>query len=96
MKYYVYILENVKGRHYIGTTTEPSRRLTEHNSGSTRSTRPFGPWKLIYKEDFDSRQDACKREWYLKHAKGYKEKLRIIKNFGGVESNVWRDARVVE
>ena len=78
------MLENAKDRHYIGITTEPSRRLAEHNSGSTRSTRAFGPWKLIYQEEFDSRQDACKREWYLKHAKGKKEKLNIIEEFGGI------------
>lgn len=84
MKYYVYMLENVSKRHYIGITTEPSRRLNEHNSGSTKSTRPFRPWKLIYSEAFDTRSDACKREWRLKHSKGCKEKLNIIKKYGGI------------
>jgi putative endonuclease len=83
MKYYVYMLESKKGRHYIGITTEPDRRLIEHNDGSTRSTRPFGPWKMIYTEAFDTRSEACKREWYLKHAAGYKEKQEIIDRYGG-------------
>lgn len=87
MKYYVYILENANNRHYVGITTEPDRRLIEHNNGSTKSTKSFRPWKLIYAEVFDSRREACKREWHLKHPKGYKEKLDIIKK-------VWRDAGV--
>jgi len=39
---------------------------------------------MIYTEEFDSRQEACKREWHLKHAKGHKEKLDIIKNYGEI------------
>lgn len=78
------MLENDQGRHYIGITTDPKRRLSEHNSGSTRSTRPFKPWKLIYYEEANSRQEACRREWYLKHPVGYKEKLNIISKFGEI------------
>ena len=84
MKYFVYILENIKKRHYIGITTDPERRLLEHNKGNTRSTRPFRPWKLIYAEEHETRSEACKREWHLKHAIGYKEKLEIINNCGRV------------
>ena len=84
MKYFVYMLENAKGRHYVGITTEPERRLIEHNKGSTKSTSPFSPWKMIYTEEFNSRADACKREWHLKNAKGRKEKLDIIKKHGEV------------
>ena len=84
MKYFVYMLENANRRHYIGITTDPGRRLVEHNNGSTRSTRPFRPWRLIYFEEFETRQDACKKEWYLKHPGGYKEKLEIINQYGEV------------
>lgn len=84
MKYFVYIIENSNNRHYVGITTDPIRRAEEHNKGSAKSTRPFGPWKLIYTEEFDSRSEACKREWYLKHAKGRKEKMDIIKQYGEV------------
>jgi putative endonuclease len=84
MNYFVYLLENNIGRHYIGITTDPIRRLAEHNCGNTKSTRPFRPWKIIYTEQFLTRQDACKREWHLKHPAGYLEKLDIIKKFGGI------------
>jgi putative endonuclease len=77
-KYFVYMLESLSKRHYIGITTDPQRRLVEHNAGSTTSTRGFCPWKMIYTEEFNSRSEACKREWHLKHAKGREEKLDII------------------
>ncbi len=84
MKYFVYMIENSKRRHYVGITTDQNRRLAEHNHGGAKSTKPFRPWKLIYSESFDSRSEACKREWYLKHSAGRKEKLEIIKKFGEV------------
>lgn len=84
MKYFVYMLENSDNRHYIGITIDPDRRLMEHNNGGAKSTRPFGPWKLIHKEGFDSRSEACKREWHLKNTKGKKEKQDIIEKFGEV------------
>ena len=33
MKYYVYIIESeVDGRHYYGQTSDPEKRLHEHNT----------------------------------------------------------------
>jgi len=84
MKYFVYIIENEKSRHYVGISTDPDRRVVEHNKGSAKSTRPFGPWKIIYTEEFASRSEACKREWHLKHSEGRQEKLNIIEKYGEV------------
>jgi len=81
MKYFVYILENDKGRHYVGITTDPVRRLIEHNKGSAKSTLPFRPWKIIYIEEFESRSLALKREYFLKHIKGKREKAEIINKY---------------
>ncbi|MFA5157656.1 MAG: GIY-YIG nuclease family protein [Patescibacteria group bacterium] len=82
MKYFVYMIENAKSRHYIGITTDPKRRLAEHNNSGAKSTKPFGPWKLIYSEEFENRSEACKREWHLKNSVGKKEKSEIIEKFG--------------
>jgi len=85
MNHYVYILKSLKvKRFYIGYTTDLDRRVSEHNKGNTKSTRPFGPWKIIYHEVFDNKSDAYKREWHLKHPRGNKDKLAIIKQFGGI------------
>ncbi len=80
--HYVYILKSEKvKRFYVGYTIDLKRRILEHNDGNTRSTRPFRPWKMIYWEQFDSKSEAYKREWHLKHAKGRKEKLEIIDKY---------------
>jgi len=85
MKHYVYILRSINyKRHYVGYTINIERRVSEHNNGNTKSTRPFKPWKLIYFEEFDDKSKAYKREWHLKHSRGYKEKIEIIRNIGEV------------
>jgi len=70
--------------HNIGCTTDIDKRLKEHNSGKTKSTKPYIPWKLIYSEKFNNKMKAYKREWFLKHPKGYLSKLDIIKKSGEV------------
>ena len=66
---------------YIGCSSRsPAIRLKEHNSGRVVSTKRRIPFKLVYFETFQDKRTAFKREWYLKHPKGYQEKLDIIKN----------------
>ncbi|MBQ3507166.1 MAG: GIY-YIG nuclease family protein [Clostridia bacterium] len=36
MSYFVYILKCADGTYYTGITTDPSRRLREHNAGTPR------------------------------------------------------------
>ena len=51
--YYSYILENNKGRRYIGSCEDIAKRLNEHNANSIRSTKNKGPFKLVFKEDYE-------------------------------------------
>jgi len=84
MKYIVYFLRScTKERYYIGCTANARERLKEHNSGRTKSTKPYRPWELIYMEEFSNKKEAYEREWHLKHPKGYLEKIKIIKEHGG-------------
>ena len=39
---WVYILRGSSGRHYIGSTLNLERRLTEHRSGGTHTTQRLG------------------------------------------------------
>jgi len=72
MNYYVYILKSCScKKFYIGCTSNLEKRITEHNSGGTKSTRPYRPWKLVHSENFSDKHEAYKREWYLKHPVGY-------------------------
>jgi putative endonuclease len=80
--HFVYFLQSLKrGTFYIGSSATPEKRLIEHNSGSTKSTKPYRPWKLIHTERFELKGDATKREWHLKHPAGYLEKKAIIEQY---------------
>ena len=78
--FYVYVIKSLKQtRFYVGLTNNLERRMKEHNSGKTRSTRFYRPWSLVFSEIFESRVDARKREVYLKSGIG----KEIIKNWPG-------------
>ena len=65
--YYVYLLklENTKKNFYIGCTSDLRRRMSEHQSGNTQTTRRKNP-ELIYYEAFSSKELAFAREKGLK------------------------------
>jgi putative endonuclease len=74
----VYVLESeIYKRVYVGMTNDPERRIKEHNSGKTRSTRFYRPWKVLLTESFQTRIEARKREKYLKSGIG----REFIKNW---------------
>lgn len=81
--FYVYVIRSTKfkRRIYIGSTNGLKRRIKEHNSGRTRSTRYGLPWKLVYYEAFLDKHDCSKREFSLKkYSSGYRHlKERISK-----------------
>lgn len=66
-----YVLKNtVTGKHYIGSTNDICRRLSEHNRGQTKSTKQEGEWKLIYSESYNTSIEAYHRERQIKSYKG--------------------------
>ena len=68
--YTVYILySTTKNRYYVGYTSDLSVRLQKHNQGGTASIRSGIPWKLVYKEDYQSKRDAIIRERAIKRQK---------------------------
>jgi putative endonuclease len=77
--YFVYALYSISfDRLYIGFTNDLSRRLNEHNSKKNKSTKAYVPWKLIQREEFETRLEARKREKYLKSGIGREYLRRII------------------
>ena len=71
--YYIYVLISKDNlHHYVGLTKDVGRRLQEHNSGKSKSTKPYLPWSIVYIESFGSRLEARKREKYLKSCAGRK------------------------
>lgn len=77
-KYFVYAIKsNIDGRIYVGLSKDPNVRIIEHNNGKTRSTKPWIPWKMIYKQFIGSRIEARKEEKRLKSGSG-KEFLKSL------------------
>ena len=63
----VYIIQStIKNWKYIGVTEDTQKRLILHNSGATKSTKPYRPLKLIYSEAFSTKREALQREIFLK------------------------------
>jgi putative endonuclease len=70
MQYIVYILYSLsKDKYYIGQTNNLTRRIQEHNSGKTNSTRTGIPWELKYTKEFETRSKAMRFEKKLKGMK---------------------------
>ncbi|MBX7044650.1 MAG: GIY-YIG nuclease family protein [Ignavibacteria bacterium] len=73
--FFTYILISLSTEKiYIGHTENLDRRLEEHNSLNRKSsyTSKRGPWKLIFKKEFETKSEASKFEAYLKSLKNKK------------------------
>ncbi len=69
--FYTYVLKSLKDNGiYIGYTSDITRRIEEHNSGLSKSTKHRIPFKLIHLEKFKTRSEAMKQERFLKTGKG--------------------------
>ncbi len=67
MTYYVYILLCKDGSYYTGYTEDVKRRLRLHKKGKgARYTKMNKPEKIVYLEEFNSRNEAMKRERLIK------------------------------
>ncbi|MDD5625591.1 MAG: GIY-YIG nuclease family protein [Patescibacteria group bacterium] len=78
----IYILKSLKfGKYYIGSCEDITTRLKQHNTGKTKSTKRFMPWELVYKESFNTRSEAVKREQQLKSWKSRKALEKLIKEY---------------
>jgi putative endonuclease len=70
---FLYVLKSqVDGRYYIGSTSNIQRRLKEHISGKTRTTKVWQATELVYSEEYPDIQEAKAREKKLKSYKSHK------------------------
>jgi putative endonuclease len=70
MTCYCYILECADGTYYTGWTTDPERRVKQHNKGvGARYTKTRRPVTLVYLEEQPDKVTALKRERAIKQLK---------------------------
>jgi putative endonuclease len=77
MVHYVYVLECDDGTLYTGYTTDPERRVAEHDAGDgAKYTRGRTPVELVHLEEYDSKSAAMSREYEIKQfSRARKERL---------------------
>ena len=69
--YFVYVLKSKEGFHYTQMTEDLEKRVKEHNNKSLSfGTKRGTDWKVIFKEDYELKSEALKREKWLKTGVG--------------------------
>ena len=76
---YTYIVECKDGTFYTGWTNDIEKRMEAHNAGrGAKYTKSRRPVTLIYKECFETKEEAMKREYAIKQMTRT-QKLKLIK-----------------
>jgi putative endonuclease len=75
--HYVYVLRCADDTLYTGYTTDPPRRVAEHDTGEgAKYTRGRTPVELVHVERFDTKSGAMSREYAVKQlSRSEKESL---------------------
>jgi putative endonuclease len=82
MAWTVYLARCRDGSLYTGITTDPERRVLEHNRGSGAAyTRSRLPVTLVYRESAETRSHALRREHAIKSMT--REKKEALATRGG-------------
>ena len=78
MSFYVYMLKSVGSNSvtYVGYTSNLKKRISLHNSGKGAKFTRGRKWKLIYKEKCNSKSEAISREYYIKHNRKIRNKIK--------------------
>ena len=76
---YTYIVECSDGTLYTGRTNNLEKRLEAHNAGKgAKYTKTRRPVKLVYQEQFETKEEAMSREYHIKQL-SRKEKMKLMK-----------------
>ena len=79
--YTVYILySQTLDRYYVGQSEDLDKRLLSHFSGISPYTSIAKDWQLVYKERFNTRNEAIRRENEIKRKKSRKYIVWLIQN----------------
>lgn len=78
---YTYLLQCADRTLYCGWTNHLEKRLKAHNEGKgAKYTKPRRPVTLVYYEEFETREEAMKREAAIKKL-SRKDKLELVLGF---------------
>ena len=76
---YTYILKCKDGSLYTGWTNDLEQRVAAHNTGiGAKYTKARRPVELVYFEEFETKEQAMKREYAIKQM-ARKDKLELVR-----------------
>ena len=76
---YTYILKCKDGSLYTGWTNNLEQRVAAHNTGKgAKYTKARRPVELVYFEEFETKEQAMKREYAIKQM-ARKDKLELVR-----------------
>ena len=79
MYFYVYMLLCINKNHnisYIGYSSDPAKRLNQHNNSKGAKFTRGRKMGLIYKEKFKSKKEAISREYDIKKNRTLRKKIK--------------------
>lgn len=85
---YTYILKCKDNTFYTGWTNNLEKRLKDHNDGKgAKYTKARRPVVLAYYETFETKEEAMRREYAIKHMKR-SEKEELIHSMGLLQNRL--------
>ena len=92
--WFLYLLRSNTGHIYTGITTNPQRRLRQHNgelTGGAKALRGQRPLQLLYQEPYPCRSSASKAEYQFKQLSKQQKEAFIRQKADGA-----KDAEALE
>lgn len=78
-KHFIYILLTERGTLYCGYTDNVEKRFKAHIEGKgAKYTKANKPVKIVYQKEFETKSEALKEEYRIKHKLTRKQKLELI------------------
>ena len=98
MPYFVYIIECADGSYYTGRTTDLSRRLYEHQTGSNPKAYTYSrrPVHLVWAGEFPDKVEAYNFEKQVKGWSRFKKQSLIQGDWEGIHKIVLGERKTRE
>lgn len=78
-RHFVYILQTERDTLYCGYTDDVEKRFQAHLEGrGAKYTKANKPVKIVWQKEFDTKSDALKEEYRIKHKLTRSQKLELI------------------
>ena len=80
-KHFVYILLTERNTLYCGYTDNVEKRFKNHIEGKgAKYTKANKQLKIVWQKEFETKSEALKEEYRIKHKLSRKQKLDLINN----------------